>query len=89
VALWDGVVGGGVMDGIGMGSNEMRMVAAAWTTESSGMVRGVGSGRQRRRGQGISVVVRGGAAGGRQRQQIGKSRFGWMWNFSPFTLLGR
>jgi hypothetical protein len=51
-ALRDGVVGGGVMDGgIGRGSSEMRMVAAAWTTESSGMVRGVGSGRQRRRGQ--------------------------------------
>jgi hypothetical protein len=51
-ALRDGVVGGGVMDGgIGMGSGEMRMVAAARTTESSGMVRGVGSGRQRRCGQ--------------------------------------
>jgi hypothetical protein len=50
-ALRDGMVGGGVMDGIGMGSGEMRMVAAARTTESSGMVRGVGSGRQRRRGQ--------------------------------------
>jgi hypothetical protein len=51
-ALRDGVVGGGVMDGsIGRGSREMRMVAAPRTTESSGMVRGVGSGRQRRRGQ--------------------------------------
>jgi hypothetical protein len=48
--LRDGVVGGGAMDGIGMGSGEMRMVAAARTTVSSGMVRGVGSGRQRRRG---------------------------------------
>jgi hypothetical protein len=51
VALRDGVVGGGVMDGIAMGSDEMRMVAAARTTESSGMVRGVGSGRQQRREQ--------------------------------------
>jgi hypothetical protein len=51
-ALWDGVVGGGVMDGgIGMGSGEMRMVAATRTMESSGMVRGVSSGRQRRHGQ--------------------------------------
>jgi hypothetical protein len=51
-ALRDGVVGGGVMDGgIGMGSGEMRMVAAVRTTESSGMVWGVGSSRQRRRGQ--------------------------------------
>jgi hypothetical protein len=51
-ALQDGVVGGGVMDGgIGRGSGEMQMVAAARTTESSGMVRDVGSGRQRRRGQ--------------------------------------
>jgi hypothetical protein len=51
-ALRDGVVGGGVMDGsIGRGSGEMRMVAAPRTTESSGMVRGVGSGRQRRRRQ--------------------------------------
>jgi hypothetical protein len=51
-ALRDGVVGGGVMDGgIGRGSGEMRMVAAAWTTESSGMVRGIGYGRQRRHGQ--------------------------------------
>jgi hypothetical protein len=50
--LRDGVVGGGVMDGgIGRGSGKMRMVAAERTTESSGMVRGVGSGRQRRRGQ--------------------------------------
>jgi hypothetical protein len=47
-ALRDGVVGGG---GIGRGSGEMRMVAAARTTKSSGMVRGVSSGRQRRRGQ--------------------------------------
>jgi hypothetical protein len=38
-------------DGIGMGSGEMRMVAEAQTIESSRMVRGVGSGRQRRRGQ--------------------------------------
>jgi hypothetical protein len=87
--LRDGVVGGSVMDGIGMGSSEMRMVAAARTMESSGMVRGVGSGRQRRRGQGISMVVRGGGAGGRQRRWTGKSRSGWMWNFNPFTLLGR
>jgi hypothetical protein len=50
-ALRNGVVGSGVMDGIGMSSSEMRMVAVAWTTESSGMVRGVGSGRQRRCGQ--------------------------------------
>jgi hypothetical protein len=51
-ALRDGVVSGGVMDGgIGRGSGEMRMVAAARTTESSGMVRGVGSGRQRWREQ--------------------------------------
>jgi hypothetical protein len=50
--LRDGVVGGGVMDGgISRGSSEMRMVAAARTTESSRMVRGVGSGRQRRCGQ--------------------------------------
>jgi hypothetical protein len=34
------------MDGIGMGNGKMRMVAAAQTTESSGMVRGVDSGRQ-------------------------------------------
>jgi hypothetical protein len=51
-ALWDGVVGGGVMDGgIGMGSGKMRIVLAARTTESSGMVRGVSSGRQQRREQ--------------------------------------
>jgi hypothetical protein len=35
-ALQDGVVGGGFMDGIGMGSSEMRMVAVARTTESRG-----------------------------------------------------
>jgi hypothetical protein len=51
-ALRDGVVGGGVMDGgIGMGSGEKRMVAEVQTTESSGMVQGVGSGRQWQRGQ--------------------------------------
>jgi hypothetical protein len=49
-ALRDGVVGGGVMDGIGMGSGEMQMVAVAWTTESNEMVRGIGSSRQQRRG---------------------------------------
>jgi hypothetical protein len=49
-ALRDGVVGSGVMDGIGMGSGEMRMVAVAWTTESNGMVRGIGSSGQQRRG---------------------------------------
>jgi hypothetical protein len=75
-ALRDGVVGSGVMDGIGMGSGEMRIVVAARTTESSGMVRGVCFGRQWRRGQGISVVVRGGGAGGRQRRRTGKSRSG-------------
>jgi hypothetical protein len=51
-ALRDGVVGSGVMDGgIGRGSSEMQVVVAAWKTESSGMVRGVSSGRQRRRGK--------------------------------------
>jgi hypothetical protein len=50
-ALREGVVGGGVMDGIGMGSDEMRMVAVVRTMESSRMVQGVGSGRQQRRGQ--------------------------------------
>jgi hypothetical protein len=61
-ALRDGVVGGGVMDGIGMGSGEMRMVAAARTTESSGMVRGVGSGRQRWCGAAPLVVGSGGGS---------------------------
>jgi hypothetical protein len=51
-ALRGGVVSVGVMDGgIGMGSGEMRMVAAAQTMESSGMVRGVSSGRQWWHGQ--------------------------------------
>jgi hypothetical protein len=60
----DGVVGGGVMDGgIGRGSGEMWMVAAARTTESSGMVRGVSSGRQRRCGVAPLVV---GSGGGRE-----------------------
>jgi hypothetical protein len=69
-ALHDGVVGGGVMDdGIGRGSGEMRMVEAARRTESSGMVRGVGSGRQRRHGKrrrrcGVAPLVVG--SGGRR-----------------------
>jgi hypothetical protein len=46
-ALRDGVVGGGVMDGgIGRGSSEMRMVAVAWTTESSLVGNGGGAGRR-------------------------------------------
>lgn len=46
-ALRDGVVGGGVMDGgIGRGSGEMRMVAAARTTESSLVGNGGGVGRR-------------------------------------------
>jgi hypothetical protein len=46
-ALRDGVVGGGVMDGsIGRGSSEMRMVAAARTTESILVGNGGGTGRQ-------------------------------------------
>jgi hypothetical protein len=62
--LRDGVVGIGVMDGgIGRGSGEMRMVAAARTTESSGMVRGIGSGRQRRRRCGAAPLVVGSVSG--------------------------
>jgi hypothetical protein len=48
-ALRDGVVGGGVMDGIGMGSSAIWMVAAVRTAESTSMVRGIGSVRQWRR----------------------------------------
>jgi hypothetical protein len=69
VVLRHGVVGGGVMDGrIGRGSGEMRMVAAAWTTESSRMVRGVGSGRQRWRRCGAAPLVVG--SGGRREVSI-------------------